>query len=105
MKRKLMAAIILASAAFGAASPTIAQTQVSLGEYSLRLSTGMTEAEVIKAVGYLPNKAEVKTCGGETPQGPWRCRKLTFGNSRYNLTVYEQSDGNEWIVNGWDVND
>ena len=32
-------------------------------------------------------------------------RKLTFGNRKYNLTVYEQRLDGEWLVNSWDVND
>ena len=81
-----------------------ARNRMDWGPASLRLVPGMTEEEAIKAVGHWPNKAEVKTCGGDTSSGEWTCRILTFGDSYNSLRIYEQLDG-QWIVDSWSVYD
>src|SRR5271157_6016501 len=49
----------------------------SAGQASLRLKAGMTEKEAIAAIGWQPDSAEVRTCGGETER-PWQLRVLVF---------------------------
>jgi hypothetical protein len=73
------------------------------GPSSLRLSEGMTERQAVAAIGYLPSRAEVTTCGGDTVSGEWNCRILTFGNGQSNLIVFERRDDEIWIVNSWKV--
>jgi hypothetical protein len=63
----------------------------------------MTEEQVMNAMGYRPNKVEMKTCGSDTPH-PWSCKKYTFGGS-YNsiMVLFQQDDEGNWVVNGWSV--
>jgi hypothetical protein len=73
------------------------------GPSSLRLSEGMTERETISVIGYLPSKAELSTCGGDTKSGEWDCRILTFGTDANGLIVYEARSDGGWLVNNWTV--
>lgn len=76
-----------------------------LGAKSGRLALDMTEQQVMSAVGYRPNKVEMKTCGERAPHGPWTCKIYTFGGPLdSDLIVYfaVAKDG-VWVVNGWDV--
>jgi hypothetical protein len=73
------------------------------GPFSLRLSEGMTEQQAIKAIGYGPNRAELSTCGADTADGEWNCRIITFGDQYSNLTIYERSSDEGWIVTSWRV--
>ncbi len=73
------------------------------GLLSARLSPRMTEQQVMVAIGYGPNKVELRTCGGDTPDGPWQCKIFTFG-SLYNhlsVTFFEDDFYHLWRVNGW----
>jgi hypothetical protein len=83
-------------------APSLASAE-DWGPYSLRLSEGMTEQQAINTVGYLPNRAEQDTCGGNTTSGEWSCRILTFGDRRNNLTIWERREGEVWLVNNWNV--
>jgi hypothetical protein len=62
-----------------------------LGEKSALLDSGMTEQQVTKTVGYRPSKVEMQTCGQQTKQGPWACKKHTYGLPLQNLTVFLHS--------------
>ena len=79
----------------------IVLAQVNWGPFSLRLSEGMKEQEAINAVGYLPSKVELKTCGTESTQGAWDCKILTYGDLYSNLTIFERRSGGSWVVNSW----
>jgi hypothetical protein len=82
--------------------PTLA-SEIDWGRVSLQLSEGMTEQQLITAVGYSPNRAELRTCGGDTASGEWDCRILTFGNRHSNLTVFERREDLSWLINSWRV--
>jgi hypothetical protein len=73
------------------------------GCLSMRMREGMSEQEVMNAMGYRPNKVEMTTCGSQTPQ-PWSCKKYTFGGS-YNaiMVLFERGDEGNWLVNSWTV--
>ena len=75
------------------------------GVLSGRLSPRMTEQQVMNAIGYRPNKVELKTCGTDSPGGAWQCKIYTFGGLYYHLTVYFQQDDTDqfWRVNSWTV--
>ncbi len=75
----------------------------SAGQASLRLKAGMTEKEAIAAIGWQPDSAEVRTCGGETER-PWQCRILEFGPLGNQLRVYlDDTDAGRPAVNNLDV--
>lgn len=82
--------------------PSYAQ-QVDWGQKSALLNLGMTEQEVVRTVGYGPNKVEMETCGQNTSAGAWSCKIYTFGNFYGSLTVTFAQDGSLWIVNNWSV--
>ena len=85
-------------------TPSYAQ-QVDWGQLSSLLKPGMTEQQVVRRVGYRPNKVELKTCGQELSSGSWTCKIYTFGNIYANLTILfaQEHDGGYWVVNGWFV--
>jgi hypothetical protein len=60
------------------------------GSKSALLDLGMTEQQVMNAIGYRPNKVEMQTCGQSSQGGPW--------------VLFEQSprDG-AWRTNSWSV--
>jgi hypothetical protein len=83
---------------------TVAVGDDDWGAVSIRLSPGMTEQEIMKAVGYRPNKAEVKTCGGNTRDGGWMCKVYTFGYAaKYLQVVFSEASSGVWIANSWSV--
>jgi hypothetical protein len=51
---------------------------LDVGQASLRLAVGQTEAEAITAIGQQPISTEASTCGADTGS-PWSCKTLTFG--------------------------
>ncbi len=75
--------------------------------YSNRLSTMMTEQQVIAAIGHDPTATEVITCGFATPAGGWPCKRFRFGSLRGHaddcLLVYFEQHGSLWLVGSWDV--
>ena len=74
------------------------------GSFSLLLSEGMTENQVIQAIGYSPNKAELRTCGAETASGEWTCRIITFRDRGGRLEIFQRRSANDaWVVNSWRV--
>lgn len=75
------------------------------GLLSARLSPRMTEGQVMQAVGYRPNKVELKTCGSDSANGAWQCKIFTFGGLYSNLTVwfFEDNSAHLWLVNSWSV--
>jgi hypothetical protein len=74
------------------------------GDKSARLDLGMTEQQVMTAVGYRPNKVEMQTCGQNSAGGAWTCKKYTYGNLYDGLVVYfSQSPDGSWRANNWDV--
>jgi hypothetical protein len=81
--RKLIIAVLLALAC------TPAQAY-DWGPASLRIAQlvdekATTEQEAINAIGYLPNKVEMTTCGDKKP---WECKILTWGDWPHRLRVY-----------------
>jgi hypothetical protein len=100
MYRRLVGAFIACICVFGW---TATGYSYDWGPFSLRLRQGMTEQEAINAIGYLPNKVEQKTCGSNSSGGAWSCRILAYSDFRGSLRVYEQHNGDLWVVNGWDV--
>jgi hypothetical protein len=85
--------------------PGIGRADDDWGMLSGRLSPRMTENQVMQAVGYRPNKVELKTCGNESPNGPWQCKVFTFGGLYSNLTVlfFDDVSTGLWRVNSWSV--
>jgi hypothetical protein len=82
-----------------------AQAQyVDWGEKSARLDLGMSEQQVMNAVGYRPTKVEMDTCGQNTGK-PWQCKIHTYGSWQYSLTVYfsQSSYDGTWHTNSWNV--
>jgi hypothetical protein len=74
------------------------------GRFSLLLSEGMTEKQVIEAIGSPPNMAELQTCGSDTASGEWTCRIITYKDRRSILEIFERrSDDDLWVVNSWRV--
>jgi hypothetical protein len=80
-KLVLLAALLMSSAAqaydWGPASLRVAKLADRLNDDD---GKAVMEQEVINAVGYLPNKAEVSTCGGAAGSKPWECKILTWGD-------------------------
>jgi hypothetical protein len=70
-----------------AATASSAQT-VNWGAKSALLDLGMTEQQVMKALGYAPNKTDMETCGQQTTTGAWKCKIHTYGLPLNKLTVY-----------------
>ena len=104
LSRRCMArGVLIAVAMIGIQnSPSDAQ-QVTWGQISALLDKGMTEQEVIQAVGYRPTKVELQTCGQDTTGGAWSCKIYTFGNMYENLRIYFHEGTRGWLVNGWSV--
>jgi hypothetical protein len=74
------------------------------GPFSLLLSEGMTEKQVIETIGSPPNKAELQTCGSDTASGEWTCRIITYKDRRSSLVIFERRlDDDVWVVNSWRV--
>lgn len=85
-------------------APTHARpARTDWGPFSLRLSEGMTEQQAVDAIGYGPNRAELRTCGTDKAGGEWDCRILTFGDQSSNLIIYERRSDQLWVVNSWRV--
>jgi uncharacterized protein YecT (DUF1311 family) len=85
------------------ASPRfIACADQDWGCKSVRLSKDMTEQSVISAMGYLPNKVEMHTCGSSTPNS-WSCKIFTFGSLYQNITIIFEEGPTGWMVNSWSV--
>ena len=75
----------------------------TLKQQSLLLKIGMSEREVTKLLGP-PSQAEVSTCGGNTPRGPWTCRTVTYQNGqRSDLRALFSEKAGEWWLNSWTV--
>jgi hypothetical protein len=73
------------------------------GCLSMRVQDGMTEQEVMNAMGYRPNKVEMDTCGSRTSHS-WSCKVYTFGGSYSQIVVwFQRADEGYWIVNSWSV--
>ena len=68
---------------------------------SLVLKPGMTEEEAVVAIGYLPDSAQVKTCGTDVDQA-WECRIISY-NGKYDLQIVEANVDGAWLVNSWAV--
>jgi len=86
-----------------AATASSAQ-QVNWGAKSALLDLGMTEQQVMKAVGYAPNKTEMETCGQQTKTGAWKCKIHTYGLQLNYLKVYfSQTGDGMWRATSWNV--
>lgn len=73
------------------------------GRASARLQEDMTEAQVIAAVGYRPNKIEMTTCGGSLGR-PWSCKTFSFRDNQGSLCIiFTHTGTTQWIVNSWKV--
>ncbi len=74
--------------------------------FGLRLQQGMSESQVIAAIGYAPDRAEVVTCDAERG-GAWECRRLSFDSPGFEqhhpLIVYEANQGGVWRVDSWNT--
>ena len=85
----------------------VEMTQSSLDELlqglSLMLEPGMTEDNVVIALGYRPTKVEMKTCGPD--KGRWTCKIYVFGNSLGFLKILfgRVNFDSKWHVNSWIV--
>ena len=93
------------------ASPTRGQTlsagpPFDAGLASRKLELGMTEEQLVAAIGRPPNKVDMRTCGQNTPN-PWQCKILTFfgGAMGNNLVVYLEGglSNLNFRVNSWNV--
>jgi hypothetical protein len=85
------------------ASPPAAQYPNRAAQ-SLRLNAGMTEPEVVAALGE-PASSELATCG-QALGTPWSCKfwKYYGGRTANNLTVtFSNAGGKGWIVSGWQL--
>lgn len=86
------------------ASSAQQQQQPNWGAKSALLDLGMTEQEVMKKIGYAPNKVEMQTCGQQTTTGAWKCKVHTYGLTFNHLTVYfSQTDDGMWRAASWNV--
>jgi hypothetical protein len=84
------------------AAPSLAQN-VNWGAKSALLELEMSEQQVMNAVGYRPNKVEMQTCGQQTKDGPWTCKKHTYGVTGNSLTVYFSRADGTWRAANWSV--
>lgn len=78
----------------------------SYGAKSLRLRVGMTEPQLVEAVGYLPRSAEAVTCGTATPS-PFHCRRLTWRTDGLgSLIVFTAPNAaGQYVTLAWHVNE
>jgi hypothetical protein len=77
---------------------------VNWGAKSALIDLGMTEQQVMKAVGTAPNKVEMETCGQDTKRGAWTCKIHTYGSGSSNkLRVWFQQSPNDrmWRAVSW----
>lgn len=97
---KLLASIALAAVC---SLPIAAKANV-YDNASLRLSTDMTENDVVNSIGR-PTRITMDTCGGNNGIPTWQCKIYTYIYSNRNrLDVFLTYHGN-WEVNSWHVYD
>ena len=110
--KALLGVTLLSMLVAGCGAPDMELTAHDIGS---KLSDGMTEDQVTKALGFLPSEVTLTTCGQQSPIGPWPCKKwryfedrgdTVFGTSsiyKYWNIYFEETPGNVWVVNSWDA--
>jgi hypothetical protein len=103
MTTRSLAALILVGA-LSTSGPALAQiSRADLGALSARLNPGMTEQQVIDAIGYAPNSVSLQTCGMDSKTGPWTCKVYMYGPGyKYSsIAVLFQLTSGQWVVVSW----
>lgn len=103
MKLAAVAALMLLVGSTVFPNTTAMAQGVDWGLKSALLEEEMTEAQVMRAVGYRPNKVSLETCGSQSQHGSWSCKILMFGGLNQNLKVLFRKAETTWIVNSWFV--
>ena len=100
MKSWLAPIVVCSAAAVGLAQPAFSQGFAALG---VRLQQGMTEPQVVTAIGELPDATSLSTCGAKTGH-PWKCKSYTYGpgaDLSQLYVLFEYRSGVGWVVNKW----
>jgi hypothetical protein len=73
-------------------------------ERSLSLKRGMSEQEVTSVLGK-PTKADLPTCGSQTPRLRTCIKSLTYGEFPYSgiKADFSEDAAGEWRLNDWTV--
>lgn len=81
-----------------------AQQPFDAGAASLKLTNGMTMAQVEQAVGYRPSASDETTCGTRVGPG-WPCMVWYFNGGMANTlqVLFRRTPVGAWVVNGWNT--
>jgi hypothetical protein len=88
------------------ATPSFASTcyNVDFSTYGGRLKEGMTEDQVVQAMGFQANNISLSTCGASSKDGAWQCKIEVWGSTcRGDMRIYFQKVGEVWIINNWNA--
>ena len=95
MRRRLPAACLVGLLPV---APSLAED--GWGSRSMALEQGMTEQQVIGIMKQNPDKAEMTTCGIQTPR-PWTCKVFVFGNGMGGITDDIRGRPQEGLARGF----
>jgi hypothetical protein len=96
LRNSFCAAVLVFSCTAAAAQ------SVNFAAYGAVLKEGMTESEVVSAIGYRPSAVSLETCGAKTAH-PWRCKIYEYGSLfTGELRIYLSERGDDtWVVDSW----
>ena len=72
------------------------------GRASQNIRVGMTEPQLIEAVGQEPDQVEMQTCGAATSK-PWQCKVVTFFGHAVGNNLHVYMSPSDSTVNSWNV--
>ena len=115
MRKSLLIIVLCAAYAVGSSgcattnipndnTTTTSQNLPSLdaGRAVQNIRVGMTEPQLIEAVGQEPDLVEMQTCGGATPK-PWQCKVVTFFGHAVGNNLHVYMSKSDSTVNSWYV--
>jgi hypothetical protein len=77
-------------------------TEPNYGQLSLRLNPGMSEQQVLNALGQ-PTNTKLSTSCGRDVGTPFTCKIWTYGFFAMNSVVvyFDQNPAGSWVVMAW----